>query len=98
MEVLPVLMQNTGPELEDPNYDPNAVMDKSPMRLKLSPFIRHPFGLHEFDVSEVFKTQRKKWNSSSVHARAGHPDHIDMDKGDSALFGNIWGDRNGESF
>ncbi len=81
MEVLPVLMQNTGPELEDPNYDPNAVMDKSPMPVKTLPIHQAPVRLAtEFDVSEVFKPKEKNGFVIGTTREQGHPVHIDMDK------------------
>jgi len=81
MEVLPVLMQNTGPELEDPNYDPNAVMDKSPMPVKTLPIHQAPVRLAtEFDISEVFKPKEKNGFVIGTTREQGHPVHIDMDK------------------
>ncbi|OQA27352.1 MAG: AAA-like domain protein [Chloroflexi bacterium ADurb.Bin344] len=81
MEVLPVLMQNTGPELGDPNYDPNAVMDKSPMPVKTLPIHQAPVRLAtEFDVSEVFKPKEKNGFVIGTTREQGHPVHIDMDK------------------
>ena len=81
MEVLPVLMQNTGPELEDPNYDPNAVTDKSPMPVKTLPIHQAPVRLAtEFDVSEVFKPKEKNGFVIGTTREQGHPVHIDMDK------------------
>ncbi|HPG19209.1 MAG TPA: ATP-binding protein [Flexilinea sp.] len=81
MEVLPVLMQNTGPELGDPNYDPNAVTDKSPMPVKTLPIHQAPVRLAtEFDVSEVFKPKEKNGFVIGITREQGHPVHIDMDK------------------
>ncbi|HOG22332.1 MAG TPA: ATP-binding protein [Flexilinea sp.] len=81
MEVLPVLMQNTGPELGDPNYDPNAVTDKSPMPVKTLPIHQAPVRLAtEFDVSEVFKPKGKNGFVIGTTREQGHPVHIDMDK------------------
>ena len=81
MEVLPVLMQNTGPELGDPNYDPNAVMDKSPMPVKTLPIHQAPVRLAtEFDISEVFKPKEKNGFVIGTTREQGHPVHIDMDK------------------
>jgi hypothetical protein len=81
MEVLPVLMQNTGPELGDPNYDPNAVTDKSPMPVKTLPIHQAPVRLAtEFDVSEVFKPKEKNGFVIGTTREQGHPVHIDMDK------------------
>ncbi|HPL58279.1 MAG TPA: ATP-binding protein [Flexilinea sp.] len=81
MEVLPVLMQNTGPELGDPNYDPNAVTDKSPMPVKTLPIHQAPVRLAtEFDISEVFKPKEKNGFVIGTTREQGHPVHIDMDK------------------
>jgi len=81
MEILPVLMQNTGPELGDPNYDPNAVTDKSPMPVKTLPIHQAPVRLAtEFDVSEVFKPKGKNGFVIGTTREQGHPVHIDMDK------------------
>ena len=81
MEVLPVLMQNTGPELEDPNYDPNAIVDRSPIPVKTLPIHQAPVRLAtEFDVSEVFKPKEKNGFVIGTTREQGHPVHIDMDK------------------
>lgn len=81
MEVLPVLMQNTGPELGDPNYDPNAIVDRSPIPVKTLPIHQAPVRLAtEFDVSEVFKPKEKNGFVIGTTREQGHPVHIDMDK------------------
>lgn len=81
MEVLPVLMQNTGLELGDPHYDPNAKVDQSPVPVKTLPIHQAPVRLAtQFDVSEVFKPKEKNGFVIGTTREQGHPVHIDMDK------------------
>lgn len=81
MEVLPVLMQNTGLELGDPHYDSNAKVDQSPVPVKTLPIHQAPVRLAtQFDVSEVFKPKEKNGFVIGTTREQGHPVHIDMDK------------------
>ncbi len=82
LEILPLLMQQTGLEPDNPAYDPNAKVDLTPVPMKTLPVHHAPVRLaNAFDIHEVFKP--KKEESAFVIGATreqGHPVHIDMEK------------------
>lgn len=86
MEVMPVLMQETGGDIDDPDYRPQDIENTNVMPIKTVPAHHAPvFLASRFDVEAIFNAAGKNGKSGSsfiigATREQGHPVHINLKK------------------
>lgn len=86
MEVMPVLMQETGGDIDDPDYRPADIHDTGVMPIKTVPNHHAPVYLaSRFDIEAVFNSAAASGKADSsfiigTTREQGHPVHINLKK------------------
>ena len=86
MEVMPVLMQETGGDIDDPDYQPQDIENPGIMPIKTVPAHHAPVYLaSRFDVAAVFSPRSAGGKSDAsfmigTTREQGHPVHINLKK------------------